>query len=289
MSLKKRATKSIALALVGVTISTPILNTSLAMDINNVEINPSNVQELLLSNNLTEETVLIEKSKRENFDENTPMNELFSINQVNLIKYEFQKINGAEDKFKIVENNDGYITEINGAKGIIRLKSDIDGEIIINYFDELDKLASESLVKAPSRPGAWKTQGPDKANIRVVKGSSREQITVYNPIYGQSKSYTKPLNEWYTGYTKGYYDAIGKARKSFGTAIDTISGAYITAYKATMGALIAQGKFSLTPTGLKKALVAGGVAGIAETAVGVTYGVAYLANVGEILVNYNKL
>ena len=289
MSFKKRATKSIALALVGVTIATPMLNTVSTMETNNLEINPSNVQELLLSNNLTEETLLIEKLKRENFDENTPMNELFSINQVNLIKYEFQKRHGVEDKFKIVENKDGYITEINGAKGIIRLKSDVDGEITINYFDELEKLVAESLIKAPDRPGAWKTQGPDKANIRVVKGSSREQITVYNPIYSNSKSYTKPLNQWYTGYTKGYYDAIGKARKSFGTAVNTISGTYISAYKATMGALIAQGKLSLTPTGLKNALIAGGVIGIAETAVGVTYGVAYLANVGEILVNYNKL
>ena len=56
-----------------------------------------------------------------------------------------------------------------------------------------------------------------------------------------------------------------------------------------MAALVAQGKLSMTPKGLKKALVAGGVVGIAETAVGVTYGVAYLANIGEILVNYNKL
>ena len=116
MSFKKRATKSIALALVRVTIVTPMLKTASAMG--NVS-NDKEVQELLLSNNLTEEQLLIEKSKRENFDENTPMNQLFSINQVNLIKYEFQKRNGTEDKFKIVENKDGYITEINGAKGII--------------------------------------------------------------------------------------------------------------------------------------------------------------------------
>lgn len=287
MSFKKRATKSIALALVGVTIVTPMLKTASAMG--NVS-NDKEVQELLLSNNLTEEQLLIEKSKRENFDENTPMNQLFSINQVNLIKYEFQKRNGTENKFKIVENKDGYITEINGAKGIIKLKSDIDGEITINYFDELDKLAAESLIKAPNRPGAWKTQGPDNANMRVVKGSTREEITANNPIYSNlSKTYTKPLNQWYTGYTKGYYDAVGKARKSFGTAINTISGIHISAYKATMAALVAQGKLSMTPKGLKKALVAGGVVGIAETAVGVTYGVAYLANIGEILVNYNKL
>ena len=287
MSFKKRATKSIALALVGVTIVTPMLKTASAMG--NVS-NDKEVQELLLSNNLTEEQLLIEKSKRENFDENTPMNQLFSINQVNLIKYEVQKRNGTEDKFKIVENKDGYITEINGAKGIIKLKSDIDGEITINYFDELDKLAAESLIKAPNRPGAWNTQGPDNANMRVLKGSTREEITANNPIYSNlSKTYTKPLNQWYTGYTKGYYDAVGKARKSFGTAINTISGIHISAYKATMAALVAQGKLSMTPKGLKKALVAGGVVGIAETAVGVTYGVAYLANIGEILVNYNKL
>ena len=82
MSFKKRATKSIALALMGVTIATPILNTASAMENSNYGLSNDKIIEL--------------KKEASKFNENTSIEELYSEEQIKLMKIEFHEKFGNE-------------------------------------------------------------------------------------------------------------------------------------------------------------------------------------------------
>lgn len=134
---KKFMSKAMSIAIVGITISTPILNTVYAMDRN------------------YQLEVYAEKKEDE-------------------YKEEFRKIHGTEDKFKVYLEENGVKAEANGARGIIRIttidtNSDKYGEVIeINAFESIKDAINEDIQMNTfvDRPGAWKTQGPDKARAR---------------------------------------------------------------------------------------------------------------------------
>lgn len=295
--LIKRLSKVLVLALTIITISTPMLNTALAME-SSIE-TPSNKIDLdvnskiLMLNKITEEELEKEKLIRESFNENTSNSELFSEGQVKLTKIEFQQENGIEDKFILTKEENGVKVEVNGAKGIIKLTSKEDGEIILNYFENLDNLHNQYNIiqKAPNRPAnGWSTQGPDNANMYVTKGSTRDTITASKPTGSRgSKTYTKPTNNWYSGYTKGYYDNVGNARKSWGTAKKAIGGAAQAGFTTTVATFVANKKFNIGPATLKVALSAGVISAAKDLSTALSYGVAYLGHMGAVDFNYANL
>lgn len=289
MSLKKIASKSVALALVGVTFVMPILKTVSAMEENNKEIYST-----ILTNNDVSKYELIEaRNTRDNFTEDTSFEEYFSDEQIKLIKVEFQERYGIEDKFKITEENSEIRTEVNGARGIIRITNLNTNEVdTLNYFELIDELNVENSIStySPSRPSGMKTQAPDKAYMSVTKGSSRDTIKVCNPLTGTQKSYTKPTNNWYSGYTKGYYDNVVNARRSWGTA-KNYAGNSATAALTAVGAHYIS-KAELSPSISKfSAFFKSTAAGVAvyDLYNASRYGVAYLANIAVLLNNYNQL
>lgn len=263
---KKRESKRIALALlVGVSITTPTLNIVYAID-----------------NNQNLEMHIEEKE-----DE---------------YKKQFQKIHGSEDIYKLYLKTDEIKAEVNGARGIIRItKIDSNSykfrEVIeINAFEGFkDAITEENKMNTfVNRPGAWKTQGPDKANLRVVKGSPRDTLYAYNPSIfntnGERKKYTKPTNNWYSGYTKGYYDSIQKARRSIGTAKSSFSKGNEYFVTAVAIQFLKKEVFKIKSN---EFLVALKIMYLGATPLeyfnAARYGAAYIINMGEVMLNYNKL
>ena len=232
---------------------------------------------------------------RREFTPETSNDKLYSIGQINLAKVEFQAIHGVEDSFKFVSEEDGVKIEVNGYRGLIKLTSEEDGEIVLNLFESLDSLyedAQEELkeMKAPNRPSAWKTQGPDKANLKVVKGSSKDTLYASAPSSGYTKKYTKNTNDWYSGYTKGYYNNVQNARKSWGNAKSNAGNIPVALLSSTVGSFVTNGDLKISVATLKAALIAGGAgATIASGAAAISYGVAYLAHLELVRTNYNSL
>ena len=120
MSFKKRVSKSIALALVGVMIATPMLNTVSAIEMENT-------------------TVTYE------------MNQLkpLSNDEVDSAIRDFQNQHGNEDKFKLISNEDGEVIEVNGYRGILRLSNyDKNGNVtenVTNVTKNLTNLENQVL------------------------------------------------------------------------------------------------------------------------------------------------
>ncbi len=286
MTFKKRATKSIALALISVTVSGSILNSVYAYEQSNMN------EQVLMVNDITENELNNARMIRSDFNEETNFTEVFSEEQVKLFKVEFQKENGIEDKFNIVEETEETILETNGARGIMRYTDKKTGDITtLNLFESIDKLHEESIkpqTKAPSRPSSWKTQGPDVANIKVVKGSSRDSITVTHPTYGGTKKYTKPTNSWYTGNTKGYYDNVQDARQSWGTAKKYAGAAAGAAITVIADSILAAGDWKISPNEVIKLLKKSGTTILSLSATA-TYLVAYIGEIYQILGNYYNI
>lgn len=284
MHIKKISTIALTILLLG----NPILKTSHAM---NTDLDSSTVsKELLLINDLTESEFLTEKSRREKFDENTSLNEIFSVDQVNLVKYEFQSKYGNENTYKLISNDEGIKVEVNGFSGKIKMTSESDGVIELNYFESLDELQMENRAVAPNRPSSWQTQGPDFANLKVVKGATRDTITAEHPLTGKSpKVYTKPTSEWYKGHTQGYYDNVGEARKCYGTAKAAAGPSAAAAFIATVRSVIKSGNLAITAAGFKVLLGAATVALIDNVAVCASYSVLYFGHMSAVLYNYHQL
>lgn len=303
MTLKKRASKSIALALVGLIVGTSIFSQVSAMEYHNDYDNEViEDSEILSTFNMTEEDVVKAKEEREKFSNDTEESERFSNKQVNLIKIEFQQKYGTEDKFIFVEEYKNVKSEVNGARGIVRITDLNTGTIdTINYFDTLDELNNEyddsnkeeeglSVRATPSRPKAWKTQGPDKANLSVTKGTSRDTIKAYNPVTGTVKTYTKDTTNWYSGYTKGYYDNVQEARKCIGTAKSKAGSAGEAALIATASNYVKSKNWypkESTFLAAFRAIAAGNA--IYDGVNAAKYGVLYLGHMGIVYNNYLKL
>lgn len=300
MTFKKRACKTVAIALVGITISVPSFSSINAMELNKTPNEQTTVSNSVLDTfNMNEEEFAQAKKTRDNFTSETEESERFSNEQVNLSKIEFQQKYGSEDKFIFIEEYENIRSEANGARGIIRLTDLNSGEVeIMDYFNILDGLRDEyendtdnlDSRATPSRPGAWRTQGPDQANISVKKGSSRDTIKASNPVTGNIKTYTKNTNDWYSGYTKGYYDNVRKARQSWGTAKEHAGYSAQSALTAVATNFIKQQQWFPNQNKFLtafRALAAGNA--IVDAVNASRYGVAYLGNMSSVFTNYLNL
>ena len=126
----------------------------------------------------------------------------------------------------------------------------------INYVDPSGHV--------PKAPGAWKTQGPDSANLNVTKRKNAKKWTIkmWNPLGGKRsplKIYYK--TNWYSGNTKIYYDYVQKARVEWGNAI----GNLLKDARLTLTTIVASGvqggitalKNFATKEAIKKGILAG--------------------------------
>lgn len=206
MSFKKRATKSIALALVGITVAIPMLNTVSAMEIENTEVESGIIQLKPLSNNEVDSAIK-----------------------------DFQNQHGDEDKFKLISNEDGEVFEVNGYRGILRISNyDKNGDLIdtvdINYFDNLYANSNIESKEIEDESSAYKlevhsnkTTAPDPFSIKVRTGgnyNSNYKITLTN--WNSTRTYYKNDSSWNTGYTKGFNTCINNANTATTVVITSV-------------------------------------------------------------------
>lgn len=186
MSFKKRASKSIALALVAITASTPVFNTVSAME--NV-IKDKEVQKV---NNLEEI----------NFDE---------------VRKMFTNIS-EKTRSNIVEiNEDNYKAIINTNTGdITHTYIDNNGESVsytTNYYENIEQISDigYSLDKERSSVvDSGSTFGPtDALYYKVTKSGSKYSIDIKNSK-GKLRRYTK-TGSYYNGNTKNFINAVDNA------------------------------------------------------------------------------
>lgn len=83
MNLKRKVSRSVSLALTSIIVASPIFNVVSAMDSNNVE------SQILQNNNMTGAELTEAEEKRSEFNEETPISEVYSIEQEKLYKVEF--------------------------------------------------------------------------------------------------------------------------------------------------------------------------------------------------------
>lgn len=315
MTLKKRASKSITLALVGIIVSTPIFNTVSAME------NNAGTANVIMDNyNMSSDERNLIEEDRENMsaiqDMNDPqtISERFSDEQVKLLKVEFQEKNGTVDEFKQHKEDDGSITEINGCRGIIRTTDPKTGEILeTNLFEIYDTLNAESSnidstqyndndtgtvsisrrsanASVPIPRGGHSTQSPaDRANLKATVSGSTVKLVANNPIKGttSSKSYKKTTSNWYTGSTKAYYNSIRSARRSWGTSMSHFNNAWQTFAIACASNVIQKQKWNTPVTEIAKlAKYSGLTASGGYTFEGIRFLSAYIANMGVVYSSY---
>lgn len=224
-----------------------------------------------------------------NFDGEDTL-ELFSDDVSDVMKMQFQQKYGTEDTFKLISNENDIKVEVNGFRGIMKITEN-DEETIINYFESIDycndandQIYSStdnnvSLYSAVPRPSAWRTQGPDKLNLKVVKGSTRDKIYATN-AGGLRKTYTKKTSDWYSGSTKGFYDEIQGARRDWGNCKKAAGSSAEAAAFAVASNFVRRGTSDLTAKKASTALrVASGGVFVYDIAKTGTLMVAYLGHV----------
>lgn len=225
MSIKKRGSKSIALALVGVMIASPMLNTVSAVEIENTTVESGVHQIKPLSNYEVDSAIR-----------------------------DFQNQHGSEDTFKLISNEDGKVLEVNGYRGILRLSNyDKNGNIIdtidINYFDNL--YANNNIIskEAEDEPSTYKleihsnkTVAPDPFSITVRTGGnykSNYKITLTN--WYQTRTYYKNDSSWNTGYTKGFNTCIDNANSAINLVIASVGASAFNKIYAAIKGIITTG------------------------------------------------
>lgn len=186
MSFKKIASKSIALALVGVTVGTPMLKTVSAME---------NTKNNEVVHNLDElEDV--------NFDE---------------IRQKFENISG-KSRSNIVEiNEENYQAIINTNTGdITHTYIDVNGEFVsytTNYYENIEQFSNIEFSIDKERSSvvdSGSTFGPtDALYYKVTRNGSKYSINIKNSK-GKSAKYTK-TGSYYNGNTKNFINAVDNA------------------------------------------------------------------------------
>lgn len=198
------------------------------------------------------------ESEKDSFDMSSNIDDVYSEDQVKLLKLEFQNTYGTEDMFITANESDEVKTEINGAKGIIKTTSyDSNGKIIdiieVNYFKSLDELrdnppyteaeSSEKTIATRAKSSAKtivpsSSYGPGTvASVfapRIkVKRDTRDRITITSTTKARTHSYSKDKYNWNSGNTLVFYDTIKNARSqwsSIGYSLSTGSVSAVAAY-----------------------------------------------------------
>lgn len=252
--------KIMALVLSGVIAFTPVCNSIYAAQNNDV---PNSVEaenmlgdlsqgeidnDLKEKYNLNDNEIKELENEREEFTDSSNPEDVFSDEQVSLMKLEFQNTHGDEDTFKIVSNENNIVIEVNGAKGIIRTtvykdNGEVESTFDSNYFEGLDniknsvenesiqpsiktttiqplsKTAARASKKAtnivPSKQfGTGKIAKYFTPSIKV-KRDTRDRITVVSTTKARTKKYSKDKYNWNSGNTLKFYNAINDARSSW--------------------------------------------------------------------------
>ena len=280
MSFKKRATKSIALALIGVTIATPMLNTASAMENSNYGLSNDKIREL--------------KKEANEFDENTSIEELYSEDQVKLMKKEFHDMFGNENEFKEIYNEENVKSEVNGATGDIRITTVFDGKeevLILNYFDGIEyqeEIVEQNMSlqnRATTVISSKTTGGPDKLNINVVR-DTKDRIKATS-VFGNVKSYSKTKGDWNSGHTRSFYSSIVLAGVSWNLVEKNAGKTAIRFVRNVIASAIAAGTLNITLAQIKAALAGvNTVAGISATA---SAAITYVGNLSIAQANHIQI
>lgn len=210
------------------------------------------------------------ENEKNSFDMSSNIEDVYSIEQVKLLKLEFQNTYGTEDVFITANKSDEVKTEINGAKGIIKTTSyDSDGKIInvieVNYFKSLDELRDnppyteeESREEIISGRTKRSTQASKNKSTTIVPSSSygpgtvasifaprikvkrdtRDRITITSTTKARTKSYSKSKYNWNSGNTLVFYDTIKKARSQWSSIGYTLSAGSVSTLAAYVSGLV---------------------------------------------------
>lgn len=284
---RKISTKCTAIALSSIILSTPAMNAVYASEIEEISNSTNEVSE-----------------------------NLFSDSKVEKLKIDFQNVYGNKDEFIQYVEDDGTITQVNGARGIIKVTDAETREVeelnVFEIYNDLNQYEEKngsiyndlnqieenegisSYASVPPVPTGGHTTGArsDRANLRATKEGSKIKFTANNPIPGtsSSKTYRKSSSNWYSGYTKGYYNSIRGARRSFGTSMGHFSTAAQTFAIAVASNFLKKKHFNPTADVVFKS--------VKKMAVGVSIGAAfegsrflaaYIAEMGIVFNNYLNL
>ena len=247
-----KKTKIMALVLFGVIVLTSVCNSIYAAQNNNVP-NSMKAENILgdLSNveidenlkekyNLNDNKIKELENERDKFTDSSNPEDVFSDEQVSLMKLEFQNTHGVEDTFKVVSNENNIVIEVNGAKGIIRTtvykdNGEVESRFDSNYFEGLDNMKnsiknegiqprSKTTTIVPSKQfGTGKIAKYFTPSI-TVKRDTRDRITVVSTTKARTKKYSKDKYNWNSGNTLKFYNAINDARSSW-SGIGKVLGA----------------------------------------------------------------
>lgn len=194
-------------------------------------------EELLEQYNFTEEQVEILEEERNNFTVNSSISDVFSENQVNLAKLEFQSTHGVDDVFKIISETNEVKVEVNGANGIIRTTTygsnkEILDVVEVDYFKEMDTIKDDTpCVEAESRAttivpsnsyGTGTVSSYFTPKIKVTR-DTRDRITITSTTSVRTTTYSKDKYNWNSGNTLVFYNAIKDARSAWNRTIASVS------------------------------------------------------------------
>ena len=279
MSFKKRATKSIALALMGVTIATPILNTASAMENSNYGLSNDKIIEL--------------KKEASKFNENTSIEELYSEEQIKLMKIEFHEKFGNENIFKEVYSENNIKLEINGYTGDIRGTLEGEEPIVSNYFDGIEYIKNSiynnknEVEPFYSLSKHYRSSGPDQSYLKVYVESGKSNMLVARNTKGNTKTYYKSASSWNSGNTSELRQEIESAKNNWNKASSALSSAGSKVLWNLLAGYISAGAFA-TPAGIiLGALNSYSIAGNVATAA--SRGASYLIDLGQINSIHAKL
>ncbi|WP_195251220.1 hypothetical protein [Romboutsia sp. 1001713B170207_170306_H8] len=319
MSLKKRVSKGIALVLIGIIFSLPVSNTVLAAgleqeesydmsldeEVLNTDINSiiENESDLIASYGLSKDQVIQLNEERESFDVDTKLSDMFSDEQVELLKLEFKSTYGDEDLLKKVREENNILTEVNGHRGIIKTtiydnEGQVKDTVEINYFESLENLnqvgkennleiMSRSTTVVPSKQyGSGTVSSVFYPYIKVTR-DTKDRISIHGIKSGQKKSYSKEKYNWNSGNTLNFYNSVNNASVHFNKIGYKLSGAVLSKYISYVSGLIAATTFAPALAVVTSALAALGITvsgfDIAKETI------AFLYDFGQINKYYHKI
>lgn len=202
---KKKFNKAIAIALSTLILSTPLYNYAYATENFNSEItNESsdagylgglkdieNKPELLKDYDLNCDEIQRIEEERSSFNSDSNMSDVFSDEQVKLMKLEFQNTNGSEDKLITASNDNNVKVEVNGFRGIIKStvynnSGNVEQVSEVNYFESLDNLNAQY-----SNENGFIIENDNDSSLNLV--DNLNDITYNQPVIRSAKSATTTI------------------------------------------------------------------------------------------------
>ena len=188
---KKMASKSIALVLVGITITTPILNHVNAME-NNKDIFISEISE----------------------NENLDMREVYSDESIKLMKKEFNDKFGTDNNFKLISNKDG-------------IKNMLDNSV--NEVSPRYALSKHYRSSGPDQSYLKVYTQSGKSNMLVARNTKGETKTYYKSASTWDSGNTKLLRQEIESAKNNWDKASSSLNKAGTKVLWNLLASYISA------------------------------------------------------------